>query len=668
MTRAHDTEVTTMIRLHTCLAPRRTAVLALVTLAAACGGQAEERLAAVSQRSSHAAALSSGAACGGATVHEKHINLFACGTCHPGGARYGFDTPYTFAGGTTTAGGTLTLHNASTPTTCTVACHAPKGAPATTVAWDAAGPLACTSCHATSALPAAHPAVSAGASRADCETCHATGQHMDGAVVLVGHGPDWMTTASAGFHAVSANGGLDTCQSCHGQDLAGGTSGVACATCHDQTLPAGVTSWKANCVMCHGGTDNATGAPPRTTWGNDADPLRVGAHTRHGMAGALAPAHDCAVCHAKPADALAAGHVDGGTAEVTFGGIAAAGTPSWDRVGGACTVYCHGATLSAGGGAQTTPSWTGGPVACGDCHGVPPPAPHPAAADRTACVTCHAETMDATGAVIAPAAGGKHLDGAIQATGGHGAGFFDTTSPDFHAFAANRSLESCKSCHGQALDGVGGSVSVGCDQCHGAGWRTSCTACHGGTNDASGAPPRGTWGHRTDTTRVGAHSRHLGAARPIACDECHVIPADALDAGHVGATSPKVTFGALAQAGNATPSFAADTTTCANTYCHGGYSGTYSYSFYYEPRQATYAGAGGAPTWDGGAMACDSCHGAPPTASGVWHSGMHGGGNTCDLCHPDVDATGTVITDAAHHVDGVIDVDARWKVSCLNCH
>ena len=70
--------------------------------------------------------------------------------------------------------------------------------------------------------------------------------------------------------------------------------------------------------MCHGGTDNQTGAPPRTTWGQGADPVRVGAHTSHLSGSSIAPAFDCGVCHVKPADALAAGHIDQSTASVTF--------------------------------------------------------------------------------------------------------------------------------------------------------------------------------------------------------------------------------------------------------------------------------------------------------------------------------------------------------------
>jgi hypothetical protein len=56
------------------------------------------------------------------------------------------------------------------------------------------------------------------------------------------------------------------------------------------------------CTGCHGGTDNATGAPPRATTGETAtSSARVGAHTAHVSGGPLALAFDCGECHVKPA-------------------------------------------------------------------------------------------------------------------------------------------------------------------------------------------------------------------------------------------------------------------------------------------------------------------------------------------------------------------------------
>jgi predicted CxxxxCH...CXXCH cytochrome family protein len=649
---------------------RRAVPAALAALLlAACGQQAPTPAGAepAVARGAHAS-LTGDPVCAGPGVHDVHVALFRCDTCHPTGATFGFDRPFTFAGGTTTAGGTLASGAAGI--TCTVACHFPKGSPPAPVSWSAAGPLACTSCHSPAALPEPHPPVAANASREDCEACHLMGGHLAGSVAVRGHGPEWMAPAGGGFHAAAANESLASCRGCHGPDLAG-SAGAGCGSCHDEALPPGVASWKVNCVMCHGGVDLASGAPPRATWGNGGDEVRVGAHTKHLTASALAPAAACSDCHSAPADVFAAGHLDGGTAEVVFARARAGQTPSWDRATATCaSTWCH---AGVAGGARPTPVWTSagdGEGACGACHGLPPPAPHPAVSgDLAGCVGCHALTMAAPGVVVAPSAGGAHLNGSVEATGGHPAAFKDPASPEFHAFAANRGLGPCQGCHGEALDGVGGSTTVACTTCHGAGFTSRCTACHGGVADASGAPPKPTWGGAGDPLRVGAHQVHVtggAVGAPIACDICHVVPADALSAGHLGEPFAEVRFAGLAAGPGSAPAWDRSTGSCSATYCHGTYSGTYEYWFWEDPLSFSYARTGGAPAWTGGSMTCSSCHGLPPTG-GTWHSGFHGGGNGCNVCHPGVDAAATVITDRTKHLNGAVDV--RWSGSgCSNCH
>jgi hypothetical protein len=39
----------------------------------------------------------------------------------------------------------------------------------------------------------------------------------------------------------------DDCRSCHGDDLAGGTSGVSCADCH---ASEGFADWTTDCTFC----------------------------------------------------------------------------------------------------------------------------------------------------------------------------------------------------------------------------------------------------------------------------------------------------------------------------------------------------------------------------------------------------------------------------------
>src|SRR5690242_11154402 len=48
------------------------------------------------------------------------------------------------------------------------------------------------------------------------------------------HPADWVSTT----HFLVANQHLDNCTQCHGQDLSGGISKVACAECHVVTLVA----------------------------------------------------------------------------------------------------------------------------------------------------------------------------------------------------------------------------------------------------------------------------------------------------------------------------------------------------------------------------------------------------------------------------------------------
>jgi predicted CxxxxCH...CXXCH cytochrome family protein len=257
-----------------------------------------------------------------------------------------------------------------------------------------------------------------------CESCHPCG-----AKATTGHPASWTDRTSLGFHAYSANAGLSNCQGCHGVALdgVGGSARTSCAQCHGAT-------WRTNCVMCHGGTDNQTGAPPRTTWGNTGDAVRVGTHASHVAAThGLAAAVACATCHAQPADALAAGHVDGGTSEVIFSGRAIQGTTTaaWTRATATCSnTYCHGATLS--GGTAKSPVWTtttGTALACGACHGAPPPAPHSAS---TACGSCHSGyTATTVNAAI-------HINGVVEATG-----------------------MTCTSCHGTASRAAYGSATTG---------------------------------------------------------------------------------------------------------------------------------------------------------------------------------------------------------------
>jgi predicted CXXCH cytochrome family protein len=153
-------------------------------------------------------------ACAPTGAHAAHATQgFACGACHACGGLLGF-APYTFPGGATTVGGTVTP--AGPATTCSVGCHSPFGAEPRPVAWNA-GPLACTDCHSNVPPPGAAPARSSHFGAGDaaaCRSCHDHSQHTRGQVLIVGD---------------DGTGEASTCAGCHaglGQTLAGETPPV----------------------------------------------------------------------------------------------------------------------------------------------------------------------------------------------------------------------------------------------------------------------------------------------------------------------------------------------------------------------------------------------------------------------------------------------------------
>lgn len=275
------------------------------------------------------------------------------------------------------------------------------------------------------------------------------------------------------------------------------------------------------CGSCHG--DQNSPAPPKSISGStDTTSIGVGAHRSH-----LNPTPTwhapvpCAACHAVPATTDAPGHIDGDNiAEVIFSSIAGAAgvSPTWDRNSTTCSVYCHGASLT--GGVLTQPNWTvvdGSQKQCGNCHGAPPPDPHPQSTD---CGQCHPTIQPGTNTFLDPA---SHINGVVD------------LKPD--------------------ADGA-------CDSCHGSG--------------GNAAPPKDLAGNTAKSAPgVGAHRDHLGTStwrREITCSQCHVVPTTVGSPGHLdGDNIAEVIFDGLSSGAVYTKS----TTTCSNVYCHGnGYNTT----------------------------------------------------------------------------------------------
>jgi predicted CxxxxCH...CXXCH cytochrome family protein len=235
------------------------------------------------------------------------------------------------------ADGAAPAWDRSTATCSTVYCHGATlpGGTVTEPVWTKVDgtQAGCGTCHGTPP-PWPHPA------KTDCTTCHTFTVKPDGTIDVAG-----------GMHI---NGQVDL----------------------DET--------KLTCISCHGSASNP--APPAGTRGESTtDQHAVGAHQQH-----LAPSTwhrdgQCADCHAVPQSVT---HATGQTT-FSWGGVSKAGgaNPSYDAGAHTCSsVYCHGATI---GGAAGTPLWTkvdGTQAACGTCHGLPPPAPHP---QSTSCQGCH---------------------------------------------------------------------------------------------------------------------------------------------------------------------------------------------------------------------------------------------------------------------------------------
>jgi predicted CxxxxCH...CXXCH cytochrome family protein len=367
-------------------------------------------------------------------------------------------------------------------------------------------------------------------------------------------------------HALPPGGthpSVDRCELCHGQTAGPGH------TIKDLSLHINgkVEVSAGGCNSCHGNDKNA--APPSDLSGSsDTTQVTVGAHQKHLAGGSsYLPAVPCSTCHKVPASLDAPGHIDTPSpAELTFSAMATAGgvVPVWDRETATCTnVYCHGATLS--GGTAPNPVWTkvdGKQGACGACHGVPPPPPHPQY-DITLCAMCHRDAVDPN--TMMPLLD-KHINGQLE-------------------------------------------LYVG----------NNCTLCHGGP--AGPAPPKSLKGATEPTDRgVGAHQVHLSGgafSRRVACVECHVVPTQLFSPGHIDDADPfaTLTFSGVSLAAGAAPAWDPATATCANTYCHGevAWAGGNSSPIWNKPGTVQCGGCHSIPPADHfptGQTPCSACHGS----------------------------------------------------------
>ena len=324
--------------------------------------------------------------------------------------------------------------------------------------------------------------------------------------------PIWTSTAAM------------TCTSCHGMPptghlaVAAPVTAASCAKCHPSAVNAdgsintvdnGHLNGKSDatslgCTSCHGdatrkgniaGTDLNLGSAPPVAPPN-APAYAVGAHVGHlnpTTASAVMGPIACSECHVVPTDVAHATHPP--TQKVVFGTLArtAGAVPFWSTGSAGCsTSYCHGNfTFNGIAGANATPIWTDtAPLTCTSCHGMPPqnhvavPSPVTAAS----CAGCHPKAFNASGSLNLVDKG--HLNGQAD------------TSP------------------------------MGCASCHGDATRAGNLA--GVDVNLASAPPVAP--ANAPAYAVGAHVGHLNPTTasalmgPIACSECHAVPADSTHA------------------------------------------------------------------------------------------------------------------------------------------
>lgn len=363
----------------------------------------------------------------------------ACGRCHEG-------SPARPVGVTGSAG--------DAPT-CT-SCHDQPG-----------GPLACGTCHgdgeraspprdpclfpgsaSTAGAHAAHLRASALHARPfTCVTCHParsadfTGAHGDGVVDLTfdvdraGEGAAYdpaTRTCTVGCHrrggARPAPTWTDrapmTCNDCHAAPPMNHPRGE-CVACHAEPDPGG-TSLRAGPLHLNGRVDLGSGGSECTAChgrAGDSEPWpSTGNHIAHRAPSGGAPVA-CAACHTVPTRTLDPVHfASAPRASVRLGGAASArgAMPTYDPATRTCAdVACHGVGL--GGAIADPPRWgdaSGAAARCGQCHGVPPPAPHPSRTDCSS-VICHGGEVALTpsGPVITASGRALHQNGVIDFRG-----------------------------------------------------------------------------------------------------------------------------------------------------------------------------------------------------------------------------------------------------------
>jgi predicted CxxxxCH...CXXCH cytochrome family protein len=361
----------------------------------------------------------------------------------------------------------------------------------------------CAMCHTNGAISSVQPASFDSGAAPGCfnnTLCHATPVHP----------ADWQDSDSHGATAKGAPGvtaGFGLCQTCHGNDFAGGSSLRTCL----------------NTEACHGAGVNAPHSPM---------PWKGGTQTHT----TTNPNNNsvCALCHTNGANST--------VQPSPYDPIAAPGCFN--------NTLCH--------------------ADVGAPHVVPfvDPALHgpPAKADLTYCEACHANPSNG----VAGSNPKFNIPIGSLATGCEGASchatntahpvpwkWADVTS---HQTAGNMAV-ACALCHGVALAGGAGPA---CGTCHTAGsplTQTNCTSCHG-------SPPTGT--AAPDIAGAHTKHNNLPNVTAI-CNTCHNNAGTSTANHDYGGGVVDVAFlGSTYDAKTGSASYSAGSVNCSNVSCHGG--------------------------------------------------------------------------------------------------
>lgn len=265
--------------------------------------------------------------------------------------------------------------------------------------------------------------------------CSETEDNLVTAPEIAVHPSGWADSDSPDFHGKyifdNKQWNLKVCQSCHGGDYKGGTTGSSCLTCHTSS------GGPQNCRLCHGGNSGHANPPKALNGETSTSYIGVGMHVYHLDSTKYSAQLECGDCHTPLESGFSSpshiGTNPDGIADIMFGTLAKTPTviktdtlvpnPVWDRNNATCSSsYCHGNFKD--GNANSMPVWTDkNSVKCGSCHGDPVtgnpnPIPngnffHPHYPEYTIniCYQCHGGVINSAGVITSPE---KHVNGIVN--------------------------------------------------------------------------------------------------------------------------------------------------------------------------------------------------------------------------------------------------------------